>query len=74
MYVGQTRLDDVQPSFQQIQYVFSKVKTYADSINIPVFINIGGESHSFEKTFLIFLKVHQNILEKKVLVWIQMEL
>lgn len=56
MYIGQTRLDDVQPSFQQIQYVFSKVKTYADSINIPVFINIGGGEPFLRKDILDILK------------------
>lgn len=56
VYVGQTRLDDVQPSFQQIQYVFSKVKTYADSINIPVFINIGGGEPFLRKDILDILK------------------
>ena len=56
VYAGQTRLDDVQPSFQQIEHVFSKIKTYADSANTPVFINIGGGEPFLRKDILTILK------------------
>ena len=56
VYIGQTRLDDVQPSFQQIRYVLYKVKTYVDSINVPVFVNIGGGEPFFRKDILDILK------------------
>ena len=56
VYIGQTRLDDVQPSFQQIRYVLYKVKTYVDSINVPVFVNIGGGEPFLRKDILDILK------------------
>ena len=56
LYTGSRRFSEVQPSFQQIQYVFSKVKTYADSIDIPVFINIGGGEPFLRDDILNILK------------------
>ena len=55
-YTGSKRLDEVQPSFQQIQYVFSKIKDYATSIDAPVFINIGGGEPFLRKDIIDILK------------------
>lgn len=56
VYSGSMRLENVQPSYEQIQYVFSKIKEYSESKQIPVFINIGGGEPFLRQDIIEILK------------------
>lgn len=49
-------IENVQPSYEQIQYVFSKIKEYSESKQIPVFINIGGGEPFLRQDIIEILK------------------
>lgn len=56
IYSGAMRLENVQPSYEQIKYAFSKIKAYAESKQIPVFLNIGGGEPFLRQDIIEILK------------------
>lgn len=56
IYHGQDRIFPMEPSLEQIEIVFQKIKDYAKYANVPVFVNIGGGEPFLRKDIISILK------------------
>lgn len=55
-YHGSQRIDIQEPSLYQMRILFKKIKDYASSISIPVFMNIGGGEPFLRNDIIYVLK------------------